>query len=211
MNNKICIIIGLTLILVLNTSCRFTDVEVPQDNGETQKEAVIDKEAITPKEEIKKRIEEAKIKPALSAEFELETKQVDKFTTIATIFVLNPEQVAIQSVQSWLTYNPENIMAAKIDTSNSAFNVAAPDENTIEPLFGLIKIGRSQSEDAITETKIEVAKVVFTKNKEQKDMDAFIDFYDYQEEGGHSQIHILEDGTVFNIAKPPVSPATIIH
>lgn len=206
---KKSLLTSLALATCLNflSGCRLTSDESSLQNAE---QTIVNSDS-TSKEEIHNLIRTVQSKPKQSAEFEIELKQMDASTTAATIFILNPEQKAIQSAEAWLTYNPAIITALKIDTDASAFNMAAPNENDIEPSFGLIKIGRSHSESPVNENRIEFATITFSKDSSQKDLDAFIDFYDYREDGGHIQINTLLEGTVYNIAKIPRSPATIIR
>lgn len=207
MKNFLPASLALVIMLSLLSSCRFSnDVSTPKNAEQTHNST-----DATSNEEIYNLIKTEQLKPEKSAEFTIELNQIDALTTTATIYILNPEQKAIQSAEAWLTYNPANISAQKIETDTSLFNMAAPNENNIEPAFGLIKIGRSHSEAPITESRIELATITFSKDESQKDLDAFIDFYDYQEDGGHIQINTLLEGTVYNIAKAPRSPATIIR
>lgn len=200
-SNKTIFIIGI-LTLILTASCTVSTEknEPSHDTAKTEEAA----------QELKENIQKIQIKPEQSAEIYLTQKKADASNIIITVMVKNSKKIPVQSVRSWLSYNPKQITAVKIDTTKSSFETAAPTENNIEPLFGLIKIGRSTLGAGILDADIEVAKIVCTIKDPQTP--SIMDFFDYQSgEEGHTQIQTIQDGQVFNILKKPLSPALIIQ
>lgn len=159
---------------------------------------------------LKAQIEYAKLMPQKSAELIIDAKKLDNYTYEITVRISNPDKQAIQSVRSWLTYNAHEIQASKIDTTHSSFPLTAPSENNIENSLGLVKIGRSFTQEPSTESEMEIAKVIFVKKN--RSITSSIDFYDYRDDSsGHTTINALREDKVFNVLKIPSSPATNIQ
>ena len=120
----------------------------------------------------------------------------------------NPNNKPITSVQSWLSYNPEDLKGKEIDTKNSAFSLTAPYSNTFDENNGLMMLGRSNP-NPVTDESIIVAKVIF---EVLKDTTIAVDAYDYREDlSGHTSVNVLVDGTPYNILIKPESPTLIIE
>ena len=127
---------------------------------------------------------------------------------IVTISIQNPENKPVTSAQTWLAYNPESLVGKTIDFENSAFELAAPYATEFDPVNGLISIGRSTSMP-ITDSVIEVAKVIFEKTAEGATM---LDVYDYRPDlSGHFSVNMMLEGTPYNILKNPDTPVLIIN
>lgn len=183
----VALFIGLALI---STACSSEAPAVPTDGDKTSLKGIM----------LKNMIADLKSQPAKDAEFELIAEQVDSVNTVVTILANNPSAQAVTGAQAWLTY-PESITAVKIDTSNSAFDIAAPNEDDIDRDAGIVKIGRSKTGDPVNATQLELAKVVFAKKPGSQL--ALIDFL-----AGHMQINVVQDNDSYNIALQS-SPLTI--
>jgi hypothetical protein len=148
--------------------------------------------------------------PSKSVELFLEENNTDPYTMVVTVKAKNPKKYNLQSVRTWLTYAPEKLQAVKIETKNSPFQIAAPEENMIDPESGLIKIGRANVSEKVQDEEIEIAKIVFVK-KIQNDDATIIDFYNHKNSKGHTQANVVLNNQVINVAKKPNSPALIIR
>ncbi len=120
----------------------------------------------------------------------------------------NPNKKPITSVQSWLSYNPDDLKGKEIDTKNSAFSLTAPYNNTFDENNGLMMLGRSNP-DPVNDESITVATVIF---EVLEDATLAVDAYDYREDlSGHTSVNVLVDGTPYNILVKPDSPTLLIE
>lgn len=195
-------IIGVCIVL-LTSGCNISnEYETPPQQDEVQEKIT----NTSPSHFLLANIQDL---PNTSAELILEEESSDPYTTVVTIKAKNPDQYNIQSVRTWLTYDPTTLKAVKIDTSNSPFQIAAPQENTIEEAFGLIKIGRANVSNEVRDEEIEIAKIVFVKKLEE-DQVSIIDFYNHKGNKGNTQVNTVINKNVINISQKPQSPALII-
>jgi hypothetical protein len=113
------------------------------------------------------------------------------------IFVKNPSQQKISSVQTWLKYDTEILEGEKIKTEESDFSLVAPGENQFDKKNGLVKIGRSIPQTGKTDEELFVANLVFNRLNEQETK---IDFYNYSS-GNDSYVSVrsFQDGVPVNI------------
>ncbi len=124
------------------------------------------------------------------------------------ILLNNPDNKPVTSVQSWLSFDPEYLQGREIDTSESAFSLMAPYDNTFDNENGLVMLGRANPEP-VTDKNSQVAEVVFDRKKSGVTM---IDVYDYQQDlSGHASANSLASGKPYNILKKPASPALIVE
>ena len=152
------------------------------------------------------RIEQAK--EVLKTAFLVFSSKEEGNDVVVTISIQNPEQKPITSVQAWLAYNPDDLLGKMIDVKDSPFEIPAPYASDFDSVSGLISIGRSTS-TPLTDSLIEVAKIIFEKNTEGATM---LDIYDYRPDlSGHTSVNTLLEGTPYNILKKPDSPVLIIQ
>lgn len=126
-----------------------------------------------------------------------DAKMGDEFTV--DIELKNPGAQSVISVRSWLEYNPAALSAENIDTSKSAFTLAAPGEDEVNAGEGHVQIGRSNISGGVTDAESTVATVrfrVLAGNAQTSE----IKFYDYQvSELGHTSVNIIDSGFPVNI------------
>jgi hypothetical protein len=110
--------------------------------------------------------------------------QVQADTTFTLdILVQNPNKIAIESVQSWITYDSNNIRIENVQ-SDSDFDLVTPGENTFNE--NTIKIGRAILEkEPLTQELILVARITLTALNTQKTNFVF--------EEDHRSINIVSD------------------
>ncbi len=126
---------------------------------------------------------------------------------VLRLSLLNPSNLPIQSVQSWLSYNPKLLKGISIDTQASDFDLMAPYNNNFDSYMGLVMLGRSTTK-VIDKEEITVVDIHF---KKLSDAFAMIDTYDYKDDlKGHVSVNILKDNHPINVLIKPLSPLFIL-
>ncbi len=162
----------------------------------------------TPSSEIVDQIESAK-EVQKTVDLRLNKTKITPKTFKVSILLTNLEKKEILSTRTWLSYNPEDLKIIKIDTQNSDFNLAAPGENEYDAEKGIIKIGRSNVDQEVSLPAIQIAEITVEKINTGTTV---IDFYDYhKDQSGHTNVNILRDGQIYNLAKEPTSPGVVIE
>ncbi|QQR83303.1 hypothetical protein IPJ72_05900 [Candidatus Peregrinibacteria bacterium] len=124
------------------------------------------------------------------------------------VYINNPTQKGITSVQSWLSFDPKKLEGQAIETADSDFELLAPYGAEFDTEAGLVRIGRS-SAVPVTKSMIKVATVRFTI---QDTGTTAIDFYDYRDDlKGHSSVDTIVENVPYNILLTPKSPALVIE
>ena len=136
------------------------------------------------------------------------TQIEDEKDIVVRLSLNNPEKKPITSVEAWLAYNPSVLEGGSIDTNNTPFEMVAPYINGFDQAFGLVMLGRSNSEP-ISDKEITVADIHFKRIGEGA---AMIEAYDYRQDlEGHTSANMMVDGTPFNILLKPETPLVIIN
>lgn len=136
------------------------------------------------------------------AELSLEASQKvvqknDEFTV--DILLKNPGQQKIISVRTWLEFDSTLLEGISIDTANTPFNLAAPNEDEISNGEGLVKIGRSNILGGFDGSEDKVATVKFKALSSDSALTS-IKFYNYQiDELGNTSVNIIDGGLPLNI------------
>lgn len=117
------------------------------------------------------------------------TEQGDKFVkngtlnkgerVVVDIAIRNPEKKSINSVSSWIKYNPAAFKALSIEDRDSDFDFPAPDGNKINEKDGLVQIGRAKIGGNLNTEEIFVGSVIFEVLAEQKSAET-LEFFNYQ-------------------------------
>lgn len=117
------------------------------------------------------------------------------------IVLKNPSGQSIQSVQSWLEYDPKILKGVDIRVSDS-FPLIAPGEQTFAEGSNRVKIGASNVSGGVTESEIVFARVQFQVLKEVEDI-ASVKFHEFSLLGqeGKTKVLMVEEGRVVNILK----------
>ncbi len=152
-----------------------------------------------------KRIEEAQtLKKTVQLRLE---EQIGKDIQLK-IILDNPEKMPVTSAETWLTYNPKLLTGLELDTSNSAFELAAPYSNDFDQNAGLVMLGRSTA-TPIMDAEILIAEIRF---KKIVDGAAMIEAYDYKHNlKGHTSVNMMVGNDPLNILLKPESPLFIIE
>ncbi len=190
------------LVIILLSGCQLTD----NSSNANVNSAEVKAESTEISDEARQQIQLAEtIKKEVS--LSLETKKDENELRVKVIFN-NPNQAPVRSVQSWLSYNPNQLKGKSVEGDNSSFLLIAPYNNTFDEAKGLVMIGRSHP-DFLTDKRLIVAEVVF---ESLVDSPSILDAYDYQEDlSGHTSANIIVDGKPYNILIKPKSPLKVIE
>jgi len=143
-----------------------------------------------------------------TVELKLTQTQITPKTFKVALSIDNPEKKEITSARTWLAYNPQDLKIVQLDTQNSDFDLAAPGENEFDAEMGLIKIGRSSTENQINSAKIMMAEIMVEKIHTGS---MVLDFYNYHtDETGHTSVNMLLNNQVYNIAQKPMVPSLVL-
>ncbi len=137
-----------------------------------------------------------------------ETKNSDQELELE-IILKNPKNAKINSLRSFLAFNPETIEGAEININEELEEkiLIAPNENNFDNQNGVMKLGFSFKEEILNTKEIKIASIKFNKLKQDIIM---IDFYNAQK-GGHTEVLGIFNGHVKNLLKKPASPALILQ
>jgi uncharacterized protein YcfL len=123
------------------------------------------------------------------------------FTVLVTL--QNPAHTPIDSVRSWLTFDPSKLHVQSMDDRNSAFDLALADEKKFDNTTGIVSIGRSSSK-VQNGNSLQVEQIVFQALPRGDEATTAIDFYDYKANTeGHTGVYHLVDGAPYNILQEP--------
>lgn len=127
---------------------------------------------------------------ALEADSELELLVVkqDSGQAVIDIYIKNPSNQKIASVQSWLQYDTSKLKWTRISVDWSPFDFVIPWETNFE--WNLVKIWRSTLGDATTWNRLFVARLYFDILANWGE----IKFYDYNPDGtGHVSVQVFDN------------------
>ena len=144
-----------------------------------------------------------------SVDLKLTQTKITSKTFKIKVLLSNPEEKEIISARTWLSYNPEDLKIIKIDTQNSDFNLAAPGEEQWDQEKWIIKIGRSNTDETVKLAEIQIAEITVEKIQTGS---TIIDFYNYHEDqSGHTNVNMILNGKIYNLATKPVVPALVLE
>lgn len=131
---------------------------------------------------------------------------------VVDVVLKNPERQKVISVRSWLKYDPAQLTALGVMSSDSLFTLSAPGEDGVDAPNGLVKIGRSNIGGGVTEPETVVATVKF-KVKTASAVTAKISAHDYQvTELGHTNVNIIDQGFPVNVlSKEPKALSILLN
>jgi hypothetical protein len=128
-------------------------------------------------------------------------------TVLVSIYIENPTNQQIKSVQAWLQYDPKVLKGEKINAIDSPFDFVAPGENNFDQNAGIVKIGRSSITQGSNENKIFVAELLFTWLKKEK---TDISFHNFQfDNSGNVNVMVFDEGFPVNILQAAPSPLSL--
>jgi len=112
------------------------------------------------------------------------------------IILLNPEEIYIQAVRSWIAFPMDTLQINNFKINRKVFDFLAPGENVVDKKNGLIKIGLSSAK-GISIKKFTIASFYFVKQTEDS---VPLSCYDYGEETdshcmvlGKERLNILKE------------------
>ncbi|HLC76474.1 MAG TPA: cohesin domain-containing protein [Candidatus Peribacterales bacterium] len=122
-------------------------------------------------------------------------------TVDVDVVLQNPSKHPLQSVQSWLEYDPKIIEGTDVRISDH-FPLVAPGENTFSEDAGLVKLGASNVEGGMVDSEIVFARVTFRVLKESTSV-ADITFHEFSLLGqeGKTKALVIEEGRTVNVLK----------
>ncbi len=117
------------------------------------------------------------------------------------IVLKNPSGQSIQSVQSWLEYDPKILEGIDIRLSDE-FPLIAPGEQAFAESSGRVKIGASNVSGGVTAVEVIFARVQFKVKKDTEEI-VKIKFHEFSLLGqeGRTKVLIVEEGRVVNVLK----------
>ncbi len=117
------------------------------------------------------------------------------------IVLSNPSAQPIQSVQSWLEYNPKTLKGLEVRISDS-FPLVAPGEQAFSEESGRVKIGASNVSGGMKESEIVFARVKFEVLKESEEI-LTVGFHEFSLLGqeGKTKVLVIEEGRTANVLK----------
>lgn len=113
----------------------------------------------------------------------------------------NPSKQPLQSVQSWLEYDPKILKGLDVRISDS-FPLVAPGENAFSEDLSVVKLGASNISGGMQETEIPFARVTFEVIKESTSVSQ-ITFHEFSLLGqeGKTKALVIEEGRTVNVLK----------
>lgn len=136
---------------------------------------------------------------SLSVRLELSVLQKIHGTSTIGIVIHNPERVPIQSIRSWVQFDPSTTRIRDLGIVESRFGLFAPGERSIDQHEGFVMLG------AAAQRPITDEKILFATFTVRTDGDsAGLNFYDWREGGdGHTAVLSLQEDSVVNIVRLP--------
>lgn len=114
------------------------------------------------------------------------------------LVIENPKREMISSVRAKLKYNTEEIEISDLDTQDSDFSLAAPNENDIDEEEGTVIIGRSFTGESRSDEEFLIGTLTIAAKTAESD----IDFLNYQDtELGDTGIFFTSGRTTENRLK----------
>jgi len=140
---------------------------------------------------------------SLTARLELRLMQKIQGVSTIGIVIHNPSRAPIQSVRSWVQFDPSAMRIRDLGIVESRFALFAPGERMIDSSEGFVKLGAA-AQTPITDEEIVFA--TFTVRLASGDTPSALSFYDWREEGnGHTAVLLLEEDAVTNILRLPTA------
>lgn len=139
----------------------------------------------------------------LTAHMELRIIEEKEQEWTLGIFIENPQEIPIQSIRSWVQFDPETLHVKDLSIADSRFSLFAPGERTIDLAEGLIKLGAAALRP-IHDTEIFFAS--FSVRAPALSEKPIISFYDWRADGeGHTAVLTLSEDAVLNVLNIPPS------
>ena len=139
----------------------------------------------------------------LSARLELRILEKNAGKATIGIVIINPERVPIQSVRSWVKFDPLTMRVQDLGIVERRFALFAPGERTIDRREGFIKLGAAAKQPVADD---EILFATFSVRADHTPV--ALTFYDWREEGdGHTALLSLSEDAIVNIVRAPSSIA----
>ncbi|MBT3835181.1 hypothetical protein HOF56_02930 [Candidatus Peribacteria bacterium] len=116
------------------------------------------------------------------------------------IILNNPSAQPIQSIQSWISYDPMLLKGVDVSVGDE-FPLVAPGEKTFDEIQGLVKIGASNVSGGVNSSQLNFARVTFEVLAE--DSESKVSFYEFSLLGqeGKTKALVVEAGRTVNVLK----------
>lgn len=117
------------------------------------------------------------------------------------IVVSNPSRQPLQSVRSWLAYDPKILEGVDLRIVD-AFPLVAPGEQTFSKESGIVKLGASNIAGGNTDIEIPFARVQWKVLKKAEEL-SFVRFYEFSLLGqeGKTEVLLVEGGRTMDVLK----------
>ncbi len=118
---------------------------------------------------------------------------------VVDVVISNTNNQEINSVASWIKYDPAKLNALEINDESSTFDLAAPDGNKINKKEGLVQIGRAKIGGTAKDQEIPVVSVIFEVITDQK-TETNLEFHNYQQsELGNTGVFAISGSLTENL------------
>jgi len=117
------------------------------------------------------------------------------------VVLQNPSRQPLQSVQSWLAYDPKILKGMDVRISDN-FPLVAPGESAFSEAAGIVKIGASNVSGGMTDPEIVFARISFQVLKESTSISS-VAFHEFSLLGqeGKTKALMIEAGRTVNVLK----------
>lgn len=127
------------------------------------------------------------------------------------VTLANSDHGSIDSVRSWLSFDPSKLQVVKLDDTTSDFELSIPQEHDFDNQQGLISLGRSLLKKEHGDT-ITVQTIIFSVQPGQKAGRTAIDFFDFNETNeSHAAVYRVVGARSENILKKPELPGLLLE
>lgn len=118
----------------------------------------------------------------------------------------NPEQQTVDSVRTWIAFDPTKLEVLELHDETSDFDLTLAQENNFDNQQGLVSIGRS-SQRPLSPADAVIHTIVFRVLPTTVEKITSLDFYGYQDGAqGYTGVYQVQAGKPFNLLQPPAIP-----
>lgn len=143
----------------------------------------------------------------LTAHLSLEALSKEESGQRIGIVLRNPAALPVQSIRSWMRFDPALVAISDLRIEDGRFSLFAPKERQVNETTGFLQLGGA-ARIAIAEERILFASfhVERTSGRTRETSPVILSFYDWKAEGnGHTAVLSLGSHGAVNIIEAPSS------
>lgn len=144
---------------------------------------------------------------ALTAHLSLEVLSKEESGQRIGIILRNPAALPVQSIRSWMQFDPALVAISDLRIEDGRFSLFAPKERQVNETTGFLQLGGA-ARTAIAEERIVFASfhVRETNGRTRETSPVILSFYDWKAEGnGHTAVLSLGSHGAVNVIEAPSS------